>query len=264
MTRIVPLFALVATVACKRPPEAPKKLDELSQYLYAEWDTEDPEVLAAGLLNLRDFMKDVDLESNQVLDRSWELTAISQEAADEVDHPGRQAKNTLGVGVATQSIWDLEDHARLQTERDQTIAEPSAAAYTRTFPSENDPTCFVQGDCEVLESDNDITRENLLMSVNGQLFKSFRWVEMEDGEWAFLSRSWIPDSWIGDAEKSKVWQSFSIDVWIPSKKGAWRYQTTWSESEVANASDKIKIGTVKSSIDGIFKAGDEAIEELYK
>ncbi len=259
-------WAVIAWLAagCGRPPEAPRKLDDLSQYLYAEWDAEDPEVLAAGLRNLRDFLDGVDLDG-AVLDRSWELSPLDRAIADEVDRPtDRDPADTLGVGVAGRSTWPPADHARLQTEPDQTPTEPSAAAYARTIVAPDDPDCFVRAACEVMDTENDVTRENLLMSVRGTLMKSFRWVEIEPGQHAFISRSWIPESWIGDADKSRIWQSFSIDVWIPHGQGTWRYQTVWSESEVANASDAIKIGTVKSSTDNIFEAGDEAIEALYK
>lgn len=248
--------------ACGRPPEAPKELDALSRYLYAEWDAEDPEVVAVGLRNLRAFLADVDLEADGVMDRSWELTAIDAATIAEVDHPDRDPSATLGLSVARASPWPPPDHARLQTEPDQTITEPSAESYARTFP-DGDPACFPTRDCDVMVTDNQVARNNLVMTVEGQLLKDFRWIEIEPDRFAFISRSWIPEPWIGDAEKSKVWQSFSIDVWLPEKGGSWRYQTLWSESEVAGASDAIILGTVKSSTDQIFKAGDEAIETLY-
>jgi len=102
------------------------------------------------------------------------------------------------------------------------------------------------------------------MSVSGVLLKEFRWVTLDSGALAFYSRNWIAESWIGEKENSTIWQSFSIDVWLPDGKNeVLRYQTLWSESDVANASDAITIGTIKSSTDNIFDAGDEAIEELY-
>lgn len=257
------LPALLVLGACKRPPEAPKQLDDLSQYLYAEWDNEDPEVLAVGLANLRLQLEKIEMDSGNVNDRSWELSPIAANVAAEVDGPDEDPADTLGVAVARESVWPVSDHARLQAEPDQVIAEPSAKNYARSFPNKED-VCFPDMECEVMVTTNVVNRENLVMSVTGDLYKDFRWVELEDGSMAFMSRSWIPEPWIGDSEKSKVWQSYSIDVFLPQGKDkTWRYQTLWSESEVANASDTVIIGTVKGSTDNIFKAGDDAIEELY-
>ena len=252
----------LATGACRRPPEAPEALDELTRYLYAEWDNEDPRVLAAGLDNLRLQLDDVDYDG-ALQDRSWELTPMNAASVSDVPHPDRDPQNTLGVAVTFQSVWPGTDHARLQTEADQTVTEPSAATYDRTFPEVDDPGCFVDAGCEVLVTENLVERQNLIISVQGTLFKQFRWSELEDGEMAFISRSWIAEPWVGDNNNNTIWQSYSIDVWLPGPGGARRFQTLWSESEVGGASDSILITTVKVSTDDIFEAGDAAIETLY-
>ncbi len=261
-TSIIAAIGLMslALSGCKRPPEAPAELDELSRYLYREWGNEDPEVISAGLENLRAFLQDVDMDDN-VMGRSWELSPISSDDVSEVPRPAdRNPSDTLGVAVTTLSEWPVSDHVMLQIETDQTITEPAAEFYERTFLT--DEVCFVPSECEFLETSNDITRNNLVMSVDMTLYKNYRWVSLESGD-ALISRSYLDQSWEGSKGKSTIWQSFSIDVWISKGNETIRYQTLWSESDVANASDSIEIGTVKSSTDNIFDAGDDAIEELF-
>ena len=259
---VVATIGLVSLIlpGCKRPPEAPAELDDLSKYLYREWDNEDPEVLAVGLDNLRAFLQDVDMEG-AVLERSWELTSIASTDVAGVPHPAdRNPEDTLGVAVTSLSQWPVRDHAMLQIEPDQTITEPAAAFYERSFLT--DDACFPGADCKFLETSNQVTRDNLVMSVDMVLYKNFRWVSLEGGD-AVISRSYLDQSWVGTKGKSTIWQSFSIDVWIPQGNKTLRFQTLWSESDVANASDKLLIGTVKSSTDNIYDAGDEAIETLF-
>jgi hypothetical protein len=248
--------------ACKKPPEAPKELNQLSTYLYQEWDNEDPAVMEAGLANLRAFLRDEDLEGG-IMDRSWELEPISKSDVSDIPFPkDADPKNTLGVAVSYLSSWPVADHAVLQLEEDQLPAEPSAKVYTRSFPDEGKPACFLDQSCDPLSSVNDIERQNLLLSVVMVLYKDFRWIETEQGL-AVAARSWLEESFEGQNGSSNIVQSYSVDIWLPVGKKTWRYQTLWSESEVAGASDAATIGTLKSSIDRAMETADEAIEELY-
>jgi hypothetical protein len=252
----------IAIAGCKKPPEAPKELNELSTYLYREWDNEDPAVMEVGLENLYAFLKKQDLEAG-ILDRSWELTSPSKADVSDIPFPkGVHPKDTLGVAVGYLSPWSIQDHATLQTEADQLIAEPSAKVYDRSFPDDDDPLCFVDQSCDPLVSINDIERKNLLISVVMVLFKDFRWVETERGS-AFISRSWLAESFDGENGSSRVVQSYAVDCWLPDGKKVWRYQTLWSESEIVGASDAATIATLKSSIDKAMETADDAIEQLY-
>ena len=57
--RTVPIaLALVLLVGCQPPPEAPTDLSDLSLYLFANFDDEDPLVLQAGVVNLLAFLED--------------------------------------------------------------------------------------------------------------------------------------------------------------------------------------------------------------
>ena len=259
---LIALISVFAFSGCRKPPEAPQQLDELTKFLYQEWDNEDPAVMEAALENLYNLLKKEDLEAG-ILDRSWELTPISKDVVSDIPYPdGANPQNTLGVAVGYISPFKIKDHARLQTEGDQLIAEPSAKVYERTFPEDDDPLCFLDQSCDPLVTENDIERQNILMTVQMILYKDFRWVETERGT-AFISRSWLDRSWDGENGKSRVVQSYSIDCWLPVGKEIWRFQTLWSESEITGASDTATLATLKSSIDKAMETGDEAIEELY-
>jgi hypothetical protein len=257
---MLPLLLLLTT-GCKAPPEAPAELSDLARYLYANWDNEDPDYMMVGLNGLDEFIGDVDLDT-PVLDRSWELASLTADDVSSVPHPDR-AVNTLGVGVAYESVWPIADHAMLQLEADQRITEPSADIYDRTFPDEKDPTCFLDQSCQPLATVNDVERNNAILKIRGLLYKNYRWVELNENRTAIISQSYLQDSWVGEAGKSTIWQSYSIDVWLPKGGKTWRFQTLWSESEVANVGDNLLMGVVKASTDDIYKAGDDAIESLF-
>ncbi len=261
------ITAPILLMACGRTPEAPEDLDELTHFLYREWSNEDPQVLQVGIENLITVMSrfELDGEEANVLERSWELTPPSREDLFNVTIPeGQVPAECYGVGTARLSQWPVSDHARLQLQTDQVPAEPSAASYTRRFP-EGDPGCFVEADgCEVMITENEVRRENLLMSLGFTLHKDFRWVDLADGQRAMITQTHVPHISEGDGGGgATVWQSYSMDVWMPDGDQTWRYQILWSQADVAGASDAIQIGTVKTSTDQHFEATDEAIADLF-
>ena len=258
------MLILVSMLACKVPPEAPAELDDLTRYLFREWGNDDDAVRTAGMTNLSEFLDGEDLDPDlKVLDRSWELTSIEEADLATIDWPqDRNPADTYGVSVAFRSEWPVTEHAAWQLEDDQLPAEPSAVGYERTYPELDDPSCFADRSCEVLVTENVIERKNLLMALTYTLHKHIRWVELEDGNYALLSRAYIKESTVGESGKSTIWQSYSLDVWLPVGDVTNRYQVLWSEADVAGASDAIQIGTVKASTDDHFNATDEAIAEV--
>lgn len=253
------LFLLLA--ACKAPPEAPADLGELSRYLYREWDAEDPEVVRVGLQNLVDFLSDKDL-TGSVNDRSWTLPDLTDEDVAGISRPDRDISAVVGVSVAFESAWPVEDHANVQIQADQRPYEPTAPDhYDRSFVDPTDPTCFPDQACDRLVTFNEATRQNILMKVTFELFKDFRAVPMEEG-WAFIARSWFEQSWPGDDGKVMLYQSYSTDLWIGRDDKTWRFQSLWSESDLGiAASEETVVATVKVATDGIYERVDAEIAE---
>ena len=255
------VLMFAATLAgCTRPPEAPAELNELSAYLYRSWGAENEAEREVGLDSLIDFLEGVDLEG-ALNDRSWELTPLTPDDLWDIRWPEeRDPADVLGVAVARQSTWAPDAHAMLQIQEDQLPAEPSANSYVRSIDI-SDPTCFPEQSCEVIFTVNEVTRQNLLISVDFTLYKDFRWVETSRGP-AMMGRSYVDQVWVGNGGNNSILQSYSCDIWLPDGNGgAWRYQTLWSESDVA-ASDALTIATLKASIDNILETGDEVITEM--
>jgi hypothetical protein len=257
--------SMLGLAACKAPPEAPEELDELSKYLYREWGNEDPEVPAVGLAGLADFLAGLDLEG-PLNDRSFFVGPAGADTVQYVDVPeGTDPDDTIGVSVARASEWPVTDHARLQTEVDQLPTEPTASEYERHFVEPTDPECFLDHSCEILRTENDIRRNNLMISVTMVLYKEFRWIELPDDEgWGFYSRSWTDQIWYGNSGNTSIQQSYSLDVWLPAAGDTtWRYQLVWSESDTAVDNPDLIAATLKNSSDRTIARGDDAIEDLY-
>jgi hypothetical protein len=271
----VPVVA-VALAACA-PPEAPENLDDLTRFMFAEWDADDARVRAAGLANLQGFLatsvgpegaKGSITAETPSGDRSWSVSDLVEDDVEGLTRPDRPLDKMVGVSVAHVSRWPVDDHARWQAEADQLPAEPSAVRYDRTFPEPDDRDCFPAEACDVMETVNDARRANFLFSADFVLLKDFRWVPYTDLDGvdrrAFYSRSWFEESWPGDGGSATLWQSFSVDVFLDRGDGTtWRYQTSWSETEVLGGSDDIIRGTVTNAIVTAMVAGDDAIGERF-
>lgn len=270
--RLFLLISLVtSTAACGPPsPEAPTDLSDLVRYLYREWDNEDPRFLEDGLANLDEFLGTVDM-TVEAKDRSWVPDNLTVEDVAAVSWPDeRDLEAMIPITVAGHGDWPVTDHARLQTEPDQLITEPTATRYERTVLNEDDPSCYWDLSCALVETTNDVRRDNLVMAVDFILLKDFRWarigpeVEGEEARWAVVGRSWFEQSWTGDSGNTHLWTSFAMDVWLGQPDGTTlRTQTLWSESEIVDVEDEVVRNLLRSSIDDIFDAGDAAIEELY-
>jgi len=245
-------------------------MSELVRYLYREHGAEDPRVMEEGLGNLSALLDDIDFEADAV-DRSWIPDLLTAEDVGDIPRPeGRDLEALLGISLAGPSQFPARDHALLQIQEDQTITEPTATHYERTVAEPSDPACFVSGDCEFLRTVNDARRENFLMNVDFVLFKDFRWsrvgTEEEAGvdrPRAIAGRSWFAESFPGDGGNTTLWQSYSLDLWIEDGTGgSRRFQTLWSESDIIDVDEDIVRNILRNSIDEIYAAGDEAIEEL--
>ena len=268
MKRLLPLLLLVACGPAS--PEAPTELSDLVRFLYAQHESEDPEVLAEGLGNLASLLDEVDLEADPA-ERSWIPDPLEASDLVGLQRPeDRDLAELLSISLAGPSVFGVADHALQQVQTDQLPAEPTATRYIRTVTTPEEPACFVSGDCERLRTTNDVRRENFLMSVDFVFDKDFRWsfVGPDDGSGsernrAIVGRSWFEESFSGDNGSTMLWQSYSLDLWLDNGSGGvQRFQTLWSESQVVDISDDVVRNVLRNSIDDIFVEGDAAIEAL--
>jgi hypothetical protein len=259
------LFTLI--LACKDPVDAdtvtiedgndaaPTNLNDLTAYMFREWDNEDATAMAAGLENLEKIGADYPVAENNFADRSFEdVQALTDEDVDDVElSHGHSPGDASGVGLFLQSVADLDAHVALFRMEDQTPIEPSSPFYARTILDGGD--CFSSQGCETMTAENDVERKNIVVDTEHETMKVWRWVEMSDGRMAVAGRTWQPE--LADSDKEdKIYQNYSIEVWIPNDDGTLRFITTWSENSFEFA-DSLIIAAVNDA----FKACEDYLEE---
>ncbi len=256
--------AILLAPGCHEIPEAPTELSELSTYLYRHFDNEDPAYLSAGMGNLRTFFLDVDMDQAWQ-DLSYEVDHLTDEDVAGLDLPGRDLADTLPVALVTDSAFTPTEHADVIVLADQTPVEPAAPdLYDRFFLDPTDPSCFPDRDCTVIRALNDIHRKNLVVDLRMETNKDYRWVELGEagsGEWGALSRSWLPESCIGDEGAVALYQTYTIDLFLPDGDGSIRYMAIWPETAITGVGDETLEYTSRLGLHQIFDATEEYLEE---
>ncbi len=258
------LLLLAPGTGCKALVDAPTELNELSAYLFRNFENTDVEVLSSGLCNLDAFFSTVDLDQNYS-DLAYSLDPLTMDDLDGIVHPDADPATTLPVGLVTASAFGPREQVDVILLEDQTPVEPNSPnQYDREFTEPGDPECFRDQDCVLVRSMNDIVKENFLMTIPYQMHKDFRWIEMcEEGStnWAVLGKSWCEDEAWGEGGDNVILQSYSIDVFMPSNDGGVRYMALWSESDIAGFGDDTVEYSIKLGIHQVFVATEEYLEE---
>lgn len=245
------------------PPPAPSELTDLLRYVYREWDNKDPRALQDAMMRFEDFFNGLDpMDGSQ--QRSFTLEPFSKEDIQGISPVhDRDPSVCSGIGVAIASEHSTELHGRLQADKDQLPAEPSAKSYKREFL--DDTRCFVEQKCEVLRTRNEVVRSNLVMAVEMVLHKDFRWVNIDDERKALVARSWAPESSKAiDDSKAQIHQSYSVDVVVPLKSGLiWRFQGTVTETEGIPDNNSIADMVLRNGTEDGLVAAEKVISERY-
>ncbi len=254
--------------ACTAPPAAPTELDELSAFLFAHFEPEDGEetVMPDGLGNLRDFCADVDL-SGGYADRSYTLEPLSEEDIEGIVHAERDLELQLPIALIAETPHTPFDHSNVMIMEDQTEVEPASANhYVRTFLDPTDPSGFPDQEHMVMRTNCNIYKENTFLSVPYDMHKDFRWFEVGEpgsGEWAVMGRAWTEEAAHGDSGSVHIYQSYSIDVFLPVGSAGIRYMSLWTEVVIPDVSDDIIAGTTKMGMSQMFDATDEYVTENF-
>jgi len=269
--RCLAVLALAFALAgCSPAPEAPTELSDLSRYILAEFDSDDPRVLEGALANLADVFAATDLEGDLRDERTFipdKLTA--EDLAGIETPPDTDPADLVPVAVVGRSRHPVANHMAFQRQPDQLPAEPSAETYERTYLAPDDPSCFgVEDDCTLLRTQNAIRRVNALMRVDFVLFKDFRLVDVDPdaGLQGLAARSWLTESWDGESGGTRLIQSYTEDIFIDLPDGgSLRYQMLQTETDLGpDVADSLVQAIVRGSIDSSFGAADDAIDELLE
>lgn len=245
---------------CTPPPEAPTDLDDLSVYMFREFES-DEEVLAAGLHNLDVFLTGLDCWGDFEMgkdrgDREWTLQVLQGDDLGGVDPPpGADPEGQTRVGVAAISQHPVVDHGEMVALADQSPAQTSSSVvYDREFLTDVD--CFVDQTCDRVETYNTVQRQILMLDVTYEQYKDFRWIELPDGGGiAMLARSWVEERFEGADEDQALEQSFTAEVWLPHPDGSMLYIANWVEWTIPGITDEDMIASMTASgIDEMFEA----------
>lgn len=240
--RLAPALAglpLFMALGCKASPRANPEFDDAARYLVRVFDSGTDAERAYGVRALEEQVYlNVDLEADSAVNRSVEPAQIEEEDVADLERPDRDLDRNMPVAVGVLSAYGPDDLARVVMLPDQTPVEPSSQGdqgeYARTFLEGED--CWQDQGCDVLRTLNLVTRSNALYTVTYDLWKDYRWVdlnlpdpaEVPEGEeavnegeprWAIQVRSWMKESASSDGGTITIWQSFAIEIMVPRDCG---------------------------------------------
>ncbi|MCB9796325.1 MAG: hypothetical protein H6741_26825 [Alphaproteobacteria bacterium] len=250
---------LLLAVGCKKPVEAPAEVEELSSFLFMEWDNEDPAVMEAGLVNLLAIADGLDL-SAEVEERAFTVQGgISREEVEAYVEHDFDPQDTDAVGIFYRSPYSVAEHMLHVALTDRTMVEPSSPnIYNREW-IQGEPQALLAEDFEIINAMNDVERENFLFELRFDLDKYWRVVRTPDGEQAVFARSFNVDSCDNGGNISLL-HAYSVDVFVPDGDGTVRFQAAWQRTEMPGLDDSDIAGALVDGIEGAFVMMDDWLE----
>jgi hypothetical protein len=233
------MLIALTLLACKRPPEAPEDLDELASFLFEEHANEDPQVLSAGLENLRAwFESDFDPKDRKCFELAnglLEATVDGLDASAAYQDPAavssRSATPLGGASAGTEGLHRMDDYVDALVTIDQDVVFPKTFdEWSRTWRL-CDGLSFARRDCDQLESDEQQSANfGFGFKSEGESYNQYRWIELEDGRWAMSHRNWQlfpPDV---SNKLMEVADQYYLNTFVPSfdGKSVYRFQATWA------------------------------------
>lgn len=231
MHRSLVLLFVAPVIACTPPPQADPEFSDAARFAFREFDTEEPARLAFAARALEEQLYlSMDLEAESSTDRWMAQEHLTDEDVAGINHPDFPVGDGTPVAVGKFSAFPPSEHTAYLVLEDQTGTEPGGPEYTRNITEGAD--CWASGDCEWLRTVNHLIKQNLLLTVEYDLLKDYRWIDLNlpdpstvpegepivnEGEerWGFVSRSWTEQVWVGDNGQNEIQLSFSFECWIP-------------------------------------------------
>ena len=100
------------------------------------------------------------------------------------------------------------------------------------------------------------SNEFCIDSISGgwlETWKDYRWVKLDDGREAVISREWMPAVAPATSGSNSWDQRFAITIWLPSETGdtTLRYYALWS-SVTSILTDELYANMVKDGLDDYY------------
>ena len=214
------LFLL--SLGCTPPVEAPAELDELSAYLYANFNGNGEDGLAAlpaGLASLEAQLATQDLTADDVDDRAFSLTPLTEDQLDGAIYDGAVDLGLqLPVAVSGLNDLTLEQEIGLIEEPNQVCIASDTTVWSAVTVSSGDD-CWKDDETCVLETTNEFLIDSL---SDGWLdvVSHYRMVTLDDGRQAVIQRGWMPTQTLSH-DSDNTWDTrFTMQVWIPTEDGS--------------------------------------------
>jgi hypothetical protein len=238
---LIPLVAAVA--GCKGPPDAPKKLEALTSYLFDKTRGGSDEELAAGLVNLEAWLD----SGYQDATEGYRVSDLSQASVDALDARTFNLTGLAGAAVTTRIGHRIKPVVDVIAMGDNTrIYGNMYEAYVRDW--DTDGACHVARDCLWGAADIRSTADYGLVTVDSTYRSEYRWVETENG-WAHLQRTWLlePIEVLGIETKA----TFYLGVSLTDGSRTERLQASWAaiQTDLPITEENALNQTIKSLIE---------------
>jgi hypothetical protein len=242
---------VVVLPACRKPPEAPAKLEALAGYLFEHMGDEDTDALSVGVHNLDKWL-DGNFEATL---EGYTIENPSGGALGTLDGKERKTDGMVGAAVASRLDEGVAKATKVLTQGDFTkVYEGSYLQYDRTYS--DSASCYNAKECEELAFKvYSVADYPVLGELRANFKAEYRWVEFqrsEDGEPLFASvqRTWLVKPADVDVDWLTVPAQYFLGVNIPHEGGTRRLQATWILAELSNgpAPESVALNLVVGSM----------------
>ncbi|MFT7519492.1 MAG: hypothetical protein ACI9MC_001634 [Kiritimatiellia bacterium] len=280
------LISLLGTGCANDADSADPEFSDALAWLYRNFEGTEHEIAFVMRSIEEQLYTTLEMSASDSVKRTQEPRFLEEADLEGLTHPDRDLTLALPVATARLSDWGPDLHSQVVLLTDQRPVEPySPDVYDRAFSDGAD--CWQDRGCVALRSDNDITKKNLLMEVNYQMRKDFRWIdlalpapsEVPDGEqpvndgeprWAIVGRSWIEQSAAGDSGKSTIQQSYAVEFTVPRDSRGFRWEDSELTAPEHDAPDSDGAGSIRmqslwseTTFDGI-NVGEDMIKSTLR
>ena len=230
MARFLVLMVALG-VGCKRPPDAPNELNQLTGYLFVRAADDDHEELAAGFNNLRTWLRTRLEETTD----GYTVDNLSQDEVNTLDACDRDIRGLIGAAVGTLSTYPVEEFVETLLMASQMEVYDNYVSFRRES-YRNDAECFVAKDCDQYFYDSYATKRFPLgIQAKSSSRVQHQWVELDDGT-AHIYRSWLTLPVQATPDWVDVQQQFYLSAMMPwTNNQSLRLQAIWAVTEFANA-----------------------------
>ena len=241
---------------CRKPPEAPTKLDELCKYMYTHMGDEDDDYLAAGVVNLNVWLDNPD--NMAATTEGYLIQNLDQETVNNLDDEERDLTDLVGAAVGNDSAFTASEVVNTIVLDDQGQVFPDTyTLYEREWIApytDKAPSCFddMDEECMYAEAENhSIANYPLGLEAESWSRAQYRWIETDDGM-AMVHRTWMNEPVILNKDWISLDHQFYLTVTIPQANGkARRLQGMWMVAQLgedAGVPESLALSMVISSM----------------